>query len=556
MKIEFIKILDIEISVGKKIVIYFGFFLYFITGIFIYKDYGINWDEQASRNYGFISGDYILEKLLPENVYKKIYSNITKNKFIDQINEKNPPKLTDKSFLERAYGVTFELPSAILETILNLKDKDKIYKYRHLLVFFIFFLSSIFFFNLCFLLSNEKFISFLFTSMLVIHPRIFSDSFHNSKDLIFLSYLIISIFFGFKLIKKNSFKNIILFTISVALSFGLKIIGILILYSILMIYLFQNELILNQRIKQVIAITLLTMFFSIIFWPYLWENPILNLKLAFQLFSNFKWNSDIPFIGEFINSSELPWYYIPLFFIITTPPYILIVIFLGVLIFIFQIIKYKKDKFYIECITKNFFLLQIFLIPLLFAIFNNSTLYDGWRHFFFMYPVLLIISIISITSIKNILKKKFYYFILISLITGGGIIQSYWNYKNHPFQHSYFNKLFFDKPNEKFESDYWGISNKYLIDQVILYEKSEKIFYKFESSNFKLSLDILDNLKKKRFVEYNNQENVDYYYLFVLKRFKNFDKKIFNNLREKNEAISEVIIDGTIINGVYKIKIN
>ena len=97
----------------KKIIIFICFLIYFIIGIFIHDDYGIKWDEQASRNYGFISGDYILEKLLPDKIYYKIYSNITKNKFSEKVKEKNPPKLTDQSFMERAYGVTFELPAAI-----------------------------------------------------------------------------------------------------------------------------------------------------------------------------------------------------------------------------------------------------------------------------------------------------------------------------------------------------------------------------------------------------------------------------------------------------------
>jgi hypothetical protein len=392
--------------------------------------------------------------------------------------------------------------------------------------------------------------------MLVIHPRIFSDTFHNSKDLIFLSYLIISIFFGYKLIKKNSFKNIILFSIFTALSFGLKIIGILLLYSISTIYLIQNQSTLQTRLKFLFFISLITLTFCYIFWPYLWENPITNFKLAFELFSNFKWSSEIPFMGKFINSDTLPWYYIPLFFLITTPPYILILIIFGLFIFIYQLFNYKKNKLYMNCIITIFFLSQIFLIPLLFAIFNNSTLYDGWRHFFFMYPVLLIISIMSISSIIYSFKTRFFYLILISFITTGSIIQSYWNFKYHPFQHSYFNKLFYEKPNEKFESDYWGISNKYLIDQLLLYEKSDKIFYKFESSNFILSLDILNNEEKKRFIEYNNQVGIDYYYIFVLKRFRNFDKNIFYNLRNKNEVISEVIINNTVINGVYKIKIN
>ena len=63
------------------------------------------------------------------------------------------PKLNDKNFIERAYGVSFELPSAVLETILNINEKDDVYKFRHILVFLVFF---------C--LFNAK-INFLFSSL-------------------------------------------------------------------------------------------------------------------------------------------------------------------------------------------------------------------------------------------------------------------------------------------------------------------------------------------------------------------------------------------------------
>lgn len=45
-------------SFKKKISIIFIFISYFLIGASVFDDYGINWDEQASRNYGFINGLY------------------------------------------------------------------------------------------------------------------------------------------------------------------------------------------------------------------------------------------------------------------------------------------------------------------------------------------------------------------------------------------------------------------------------------------------------------------------------------------------------------------
>lgn len=541
-------------NILKKISIIFIFFSYFLIGLSIHKDYGINWDEQASRNYGFISGDYVLEKILPENMYDKIFNEITNNKFKEKIAEKKAPKLTDKNFKERAYGVTFELPAALLETILNINEKNDVYKFRHLLVFLVFFVSVIFFYKLCFLITKKTLISLLFTSLLVLHPRIFANSFYNSKDLVFLSYSIISIFYGFKILNKDNFKNFFLFSFSTALAFGLKIIGIFILYSFSMIYLFKKNFAFKKKILNIIVFSSLTLIFTYILWPYLWESPIYNFISAIELFTNYSWFSEIPFGGKIITSDNLPWNYIPIFFIISTPFYILVIILFGLAIYIFQIVIFIKKREF-RLILENFFILQIFLIPLFFSIINKSTLYDGWRHFFFMYPILLIVVINSFNSSK-FLGEKLYEKILIIFIVLGSLSQTIWNYKNHPFQNNYFNKLFYDKPNTLFESDYWGISNKYLIDEMLKYKKEGKIYYRYETSNFKLSLDILDKKTKERFIEYDDTSQTKEYFLFILKRFKNFDEKTFQNLRENNKIISEVQVDGVIINGLYKIELN
>ena len=541
-------------SFKKKISIIFIFISYFLIGASVFDDYGINWDEQASRNYGFINGDYILEKILPLETYDNIYKKITKSKFEDKIQEKKPPKLTDKSFTERAYGVSFELPSAVLETILNINEKNDVYKFRHLLVFLVFFISLIFFYKICLFITKKEITSILFTCLIFLHPRIFSDAFYNSKDLIFLSYTIVSMYFGLKFINKNSFKKIFIFSFTTALAFSLKIIGIFILYSILMIFLFNKNYKLRTKIINIILCSSLTIIFSYILWPYLWENPIQNFILAKEIFTNYSWMSEIPFGGKEIKSNNLPWNYIPLFFIITTPIFILCTILIGLSLLIFQLINFKDKKNYNVLIT-NFFLSQIFLIPLIFSILNKSTLYDGWRHFFFMYPILLIITLNSLNNSIVFHVKKYKNLFIIFLIIGS-MFQIFWNYKNHPFQNSYFNKLFFENPNELFESDYWGISNKYLIDKLVNYENSGKIYYKYETSNFKLSLDILDKDTKERFIKYDGSQNIDYYYLFILKRFKNFNTSIFEELGKNNKTISEVIVNGVVINGLYKININ
>ena len=197
---------------------YIFFIIFFIVGLLSFKDYGISWDEKMSRGVGFLNGKYILENYFNE-IYQKIIYNNENIKFgkLENYNLENYP--------ERAYGVSFELPMALIEFVSNIKEINKVFLLRHFVTFVIFFISSIFFYKLLINLGYSKLISIIGFGILVTTPRIFAESFYNSKDLVFLSYMIISHYYGLKLINKNNSSNFFLFSFFTALSAGLRIIG-------------------------------------------------------------------------------------------------------------------------------------------------------------------------------------------------------------------------------------------------------------------------------------------------------------------------------------------
>ena len=214
---------------------YLFFLIIFFVGILIYKDYGISWDEKISRNYGLVSGNYILKKILPEKNYIQILSKIvSKETSIENVN-KNIPDLV--SYTDRAYGVAFELPVTFFEIILNLKDNN-IYYFRHFASFFLFFVSLIFFFKIIKNRTNSNLCGLLGCSLIIVHPHIFSHSFFNSKDIPLMSFMIISLYFGFKFISMQNIKYAILFSFFTALAFSTRIIGIIILPCLLFYFFF------------------------------------------------------------------------------------------------------------------------------------------------------------------------------------------------------------------------------------------------------------------------------------------------------------------------------
>ena len=145
-----------------------------LIGFIIYRDYGISLDEQITRNNGLVSIKYICDFLLPQ--YTCNFESI-----------KNVPNLKDYS--DRQYGTFFEiLLIGIIEILLEIKNFSEIFYYRHLANHYLFLIFVICFYFLCLNIFKNKLYSFFGASILYTSPRIFADSFYNSKDLALLSF--------------------------------------------------------------------------------------------------------------------------------------------------------------------------------------------------------------------------------------------------------------------------------------------------------------------------------------------------------------------------------
>jgi hypothetical protein len=540
---------------------YLFFLIIFFVGILIYKDYGISWDEKISRNYGLVSGNYILKKILPEKNYIEIFSKIvSKETSIENVN-KNIPDLV--SYTDRAYGVAFELPVTFFEIILNLKDNN-IYYFRHFASFFLFFVSLIFFFKIIKNRTNSNLCGLLGCSLIIVHPHIFSHSFFNSKDIPLMSFMIISLYFGFKFISRQNIKYAILFSFFTALAFSTRIIGIIILPCLLFYFFFNTDKKNNMKfIYFSLLILFFTIFFGIITWPFLWENPITNFKYAINYMSHHPWSHKVLFFGERISATNLPWYYIFVMFLFTTPIFIVSLILLSFLYFFYETfcqIKYNKfqSKFF-----EDFFILCIIFIPIFVAIFLRATIYDSWRHFFFIYPFIIFFIV---NFLNNITKYKFFHnlrYLFFSFIIINVFYYFIWSIKNHPHQYVYYNNLYSNKTAAYFEKDYWGVSDKTLINKLIQIKPEGKIYFDYQGSNFNLSMQIIDQKNIDRFIYVGKNQNYQglmyndgktrykgEYYIFVLNRWDNSLEYHSKN----SKKIFEVEIEGTVVNGLYQVK--
>ena len=213
---------------------YLFFIIYFIIGLSIYKDFGVGIEEHFQRQNGF----YWLNHFFSNSNFENLKSIIDlKYKEILELNADLP-----KSDYYNYYGVVFDLPLAFIETIFNLRSSKVYFEIRHIFTFTIFFISSIYFYKILANRFNNNLVIFLGLFLYISSPRIFGDSFHNNKDILFLSILTISISYLFDLFKTYNIRNLLLFCFFSSLATSSRII----IYLPLMIFFYFFDFLLQN----------------------------------------------------------------------------------------------------------------------------------------------------------------------------------------------------------------------------------------------------------------------------------------------------------------------
>jgi len=469
----------------EKLVVSSFFVLFLVIGLSVFSDYGISWDESINRQNGLISFNYVFngdDKLI--------------------------------SYVDRDYGVAFELPLVALEKVFVIEDSRNIFLMRHLVTFLFFYLSVFFFY----LIKKNYFknwkIGLFAAFILVLNPRIFAHSFYNSKDLVFLSMFIISIYTLIRFLQEKNIKFSIIHAFASAVLIDIRIVGIFIPFFTMVFFVLEFFYRKKSRSKIISAseiYLLSTMILTIFLWPYLWKDPLHNIVQAFQNISHFRWNWSVLYLGKLIPATQLPWHYIPVWIFITTPIMYIISFIIG-LFFLARDLS-KKFVFNSER-TKSILILLWFFFPLLIVLIMSSVVYDSWRHLFFIYPALIIISVQGIIGLLYKYKKKPYVHIFIIAI----LILSFFNtaffmIKNHPYQNVYFNEVVSLKPKyieKSFELDYWGLSYKQALDFLAEYDTSNRIKIVMPDLQGKITSKILIPEIKNKFIYFRQLENADY----------------------------------------------
>jgi hypothetical protein len=195
----------------------------------------------------------------------------------------------------------------------------------------------------------------------------------------------------------------------------------------------------------------------------------------------------------------------------------------------------------------DLFFLLLILICIVVSIIKGIG-YSGWRHLYFIYPLIIMIFLTGIYYLNIIIKKKIIINFFYLLVVFNLCHLVYWNIKNHPHQYVYFNPIFKSNFNKKFDMDYWGLSNNASLNYIINNNKNFPI--KVSTISFApLSKNLLLlSRDDKTKISLTTPEDADFIITNYHKR-KNNDFVISNI---KYKKYYEILVDNIPINTVYK----
>jgi tetratricopeptide (TPR) repeat protein len=386
-------------------------------------DYGILWDEKIENTYSKDVLNYYL-------TFGKDTSCLDTNKplYSHQINY--------GPFMNLAGTVVYKYVSPFGE-----------FETRHLLVAILSALGIIFTGRIAKLIVNPA-AGVIAMLCLTFSPHYFGFGMNNHKDIPFAAGYIISAYYLIRFLlqlPKPSAAIITKLILAFALTISVRIGGLLLLaylgmfMGLFWLYYYQKQgsasavKLIPGFLKLVLLISGISYFAGIFFWPWAMQAPLTNPIVAlteFTKYSNIK-NYEL-FEGNMLFMSDKPWYYLPKHIFINTPLFIWFA--LGAFIALFPF-TYTKKALPIVGV-----LVFMSLFPMVYAIYKNANLYNGWRQFIFIYPPLVVLATIGFNRLISMSNTVVYRWVISIFMLANIAYIGVWMVNNHPQQYVYFNE--------------------------------------------------------------------------------------------------------------------
>ena len=411
--------------------------LFLAAGLAVLDDYGVVEDEignraRATTIWGFLGGDN--------------------------------GALTSAPFYVRVYGPSFELALLFAERALGLDHARGVHLSNHLILHCFFLAGGLFAYLITRRLWGDGRVALVAMAVFLLHPRIYAHSFFNNKDIAFLAMFIIALFLAHRAFRRDTLWAFVLLGAAVGVLVNLRIMGVVLVATVpalrVLDLAFAQGWAERKRIiftMGVFALSAGVGFFALL--PYLWADPVGRAVEWWTTLSNHPDSSAQLFGGATYPSTGLPREYLPVWFSITSPPFLSLLGCIATAAILAKAIKAPRGAFRNTRLRFGLLLIGCFTLPLLSVMLFDVNIINGWRRMYFLWAPFALLAAFGLQWLVLGLKRARLGAAAYGA-AGAGLAAALISMALiHPNQHVYFNFLVDRATPEhlrtQYDMDYW-----------------------------------------------------------------------------------------------------
>ena len=356
--------------------------LFLIVGLAVLDDYGVTGDESnvrlaSQRVEGFLTGAD--GSLAATPLYVRLYN--LQFSFL---------------FAERLFGL----------------DQDRAVYLSHKLILHCFFLGGgLFAYLLARRLFGSGVLALATLLLFLIHPRIYGHSFFNSKDVPFLSMFMVALFLTHRAFKRDTIWAFALLGAGVGILANLRIMGVILLAAIpamrgLDLVFAQGWAERKRVLLATAAFALTATLAAYALLPYLWGDPIARAVEWWTTLSNHPNVVPQLFRGEVYLSADLPREYLPVWFSIASPPFLILLGLVGTAVVVGRVAKAPMQTLRSGASRFDALLVGCFLAPILAVVLLAPNIYGGWRQMHFLWAPFALLAAFGLRWLLSALAHR------------------------------------------------------------------------------------------------------------------------------------------------------
>jgi hypothetical protein len=400
----------------------------------------------------------------------------------------------------------------------------------------------------------DRRIGLLAVALLILTPRLFADSFYNSKDAVFVAAFAIALNTAIAFVLRPRAWSAALHALATAFAIDVRVAAIALpaaTVAILAVRTAKGEVPVRRSLAALAIYLAATVVLVVALWPFLWSDPLGHFGQALFAMSRFRFDHEILYMGTFVRATALPWHYIPVWLSITTPPLYLLLFIVGTAATGRQFITSGRGLWKNEAELQDLAFLAMFAVPVAAVILLGSVLYDGWRQLYFIYPAFLLVALRGWHALWNgAIAARVRRPALVAVTAICCAVTAAWMWRAHPLQNVYFNAFAGSNLKASYELDYWGLSTRGTLEYVLAHDASSAIDVA-EANYLALAGSVwLLKPQDRRRLRPTEEENFPHY---VLSNNFSFMHDIHNvRSRELYHLFHEVKVDDEVILSVFK----